>query len=383
MTYLRDRFGRIREESVDGRILARKYDELSRVVSRTTPSGATAQWTYDAAGRRTDLTTSGRRLAFTRDPLGRETGRRIGNALVLDLARDDLGRLVEQRVTSASGRLLQRRGYAYRTDGYLLGTDDELAGARSYELDPVGRVTAVSAEGWAERHVYDAAGNQTEADWPTARPGGADATGPRTYEGTRLTSAGRVRYEYDAMGRITLRQCTRLSRKPDTWRYTWDADDRLRAVTTPDGTVWCYTYDPTGRRSTKRRMAADGVTVAEEVTFVWGGTTLCEQTTTGPQQSHAVTLTWDHDGLQPLAQSDLRRPRERRTEPRRLTPARVRRGFRNVRATTARPAAAPKPSRPGPGRPSGSKNNHQARHHHVGKTVKPAESIKEHQARRG
>ncbi|MFF1343199.1 NF041680 family putative transposase [Streptomyces sp. NPDC058290] len=84
----------------------------------------------------------------------------------------------------------------------------------------------------------------------------------------------------------------------------------------------------------------------------------------------------------PLAE-DLRRPWERRTEPRRLTPARVRRGFRNIRATAARPAAAPKPSRPGPGRPPGSKNTHRARHHNVGKTVKRAESIKEHQARRG
>ncbi|MGW7201851.1 NF041680 family putative transposase, partial [Streptomyces chryseus] len=80
---------------------------------------------------------------------------------------------------------------------------------------------------------------------------------------------------------------------------------------------------------------------------------------------------------------DLRRPWERRTEPRRLTPARVRRGFRNVRATAARPAAAPKPSRPGPGRPPGSKNKHRASRHGVGKTVKRAESIKEHQARTG
>ncbi|MEU6896208.1 NF041680 family putative transposase [Streptomyces sp. NPDC046557] len=83
----------------------------------------------------------------------------------------------------------------------------------------------------------------------------------------------------------------------------------------------------------------------------------------------------------PLAE-DLRRPWERRAEPRRLTPARVRRGFRNVRATAARPAAAPKPSFPGPGRPLGSKNKYQAKHHDVGKTVKRAESIKEHQARR-
>lgn len=80
---------------------------------------------------------------------------------------------------------------------------------------------------------------------------------------------------------------------------------------------------------------------------------------------------------------DLRRLWERRTESPRLTPARVRRGFRNVRVTTARPEAAPKPSRPGPGRPADSKGKHRARHHDVGKTAKRAETIKEHRAQRG
>lgn len=84
----------------------------------------------------------------------------------------------------------------------------------------------------------------------------------------------------------------------------------------------------------------------------------------------------------PLAE-DLRHPWERPAEPRRLTPARVRRGFRNLRATAACPAAAPQPSRPGPGRPPGSKNRQRAKRHDVGKTVKRAESIKEHQTRRG
>ncbi len=51
---------------------------------------------------------------------------------------------------------------------------------------------------------------------------------------------------------------------------------------------------------------------------------------------------------------DLRRPWEKpAAQPRRLTPARVRRGFRNLRPTTPLPAGAPKPSRPGPGRPPG------------------------------
>jgi hypothetical protein len=72
----------------------------------------------------------------------------------------------------------------------------------------------------------------------------------------------------------------------------------------------------------------------------------------------------------PLAE-DLRRPWEKAaTTPSRLTPARVRRGFRNIRPTTALPASAPKPSRPGPGRPPGSHNTHRAAVCQVGKTTK-------------
>lgn len=56
--------------------------------------------------------------------------------------------------------------------------------------------------------------------------------------------------------RIVLRQKTRLSRKIDTWRYTWD------------------------------------------------GTILCEQTTESRVLPHPVTLTWDHNGLRPGAQTE-------------------------------------------------------------------------------
>jgi DDE superfamily endonuclease len=71
----------------------------------------------------------------------------------------------------------------------------------------------------------------------------------------------------------------------------------------------------------------------------------------------------------PLAE-DLRKPWERPTTPPKLTPARVRRGFRNIRATTVLPASAPKSSKPGPGRPPGSANRRPAPRHDVGKTVK-------------
>jgi DDE superfamily endonuclease len=73
--------------------------------------------------------------------------------------------------------------------------------------------------------------------------------------------------------------------------------------------------------------------------------------------------------------ADLRRPWERPAAPNRLTPARVRRGFRNIRPTTPLPSRAPKPGRPGPGRPPGSRNHHPATNYDVGKTVKRNKTI--------
>jgi hypothetical protein len=75
----------------------------------------------------------------------------------------------------------------------------------------------------------------------------------------------------------------------------------------------------------------------------------------------------------PLA-TDLRRPWERPTPPERLTPARVRRGFRHLRPQLTRPASAPKPSRHGPGRPAGRPNSRPTSRydvHTVGKTSTP------------
>ncbi|MGW4898750.1 NF041680 family putative transposase [Kitasatospora sp. NPDC004240] len=66
----------------------------------------------------------------------------------------------------------------------------------------------------------------------------------------------------------------------------------------------------------------------------------------------------------PLA-ADLRRPWEKPAPPERLTPARVRRGFRHLRPHAACPAGAPKPSLPGPGRPPGRKNTHPTPRHDV------------------
>jgi DDE superfamily endonuclease len=71
--------------------------------------------------------------------------------------------------------------------------------------------------------------------------------------------------------------------------------------------------------------------------------------------------------------ADLRLPWQPPAPRDRLTPARVRRGFRAIHRTLPRLTAAPKPGKPGPGRPPGSRNRRPATRHDVGKaTIKKA-----------
>ncbi|MFF3323718.1 putative T7SS-secreted protein [Streptomyces sp. NPDC002889] len=302
LIYQYDREGRVKTELVDGRAITYAYDGAGRRARRMTPGGQVTSYAYDTAGRPARLTADGREVDFTRDESGRELARRFGGTLTLTSVRDGSGRVTEQEIT-AGGRSLNRRSYTYREDGHLIGVDDAMSGRRRFDLDPVGRVTAVTAAGWTESYAYDRSGNQTTAAWPD-RHAGSEARGDRAYTGTRVVRAGAYRYEHDAAGRLIRRTKARLSKKPDTWRYSYDAEDRLTEVITPDGTLWRYRYDPLGRRTRKERMAPDGESVLERTDFTWDGTILAEQTTAPAGAPHLVTLTWDHQGLTPIAQTE-------------------------------------------------------------------------------
>ncbi|MFI9355122.1 RHS repeat-associated core domain-containing protein [Streptomyces lydicus] len=316
VTYTRDTLGRVTAETVNGRTMTFTYDALGRRTSRTTPTGHTTTYTYDAAGNRTAMDIAGHVLTFDHDATGQELTRTIGNNLQLTHTWDPAGRLTTQSLTTVGAGTAQtphtaaaevqnvlHRAYTYRPDGHLTAIDDSHTGRRTFDLDRAGRVTAVHATDWTETYAYDAAGNQTHATWPDRHPN-PSARGERTYEGTNITRAGRIRYEHDELGRVTLRQKVRVSRKPDTWHYTWNTEDRLTSVITPDGTTWRYLYDPFGRRIAKLRLAADGVTVQERPDFTWDGPTLTEQTTRASSASGYLSLTWDHQGLVPVSQSE-------------------------------------------------------------------------------
>ncbi|MGW3210610.1 RHS repeat-associated core domain-containing protein, partial [Streptomyces sp. NPDC001135] len=302
LTRVYDAAGRMTAETVDGRTTHYRYDALGRRTGRVTPTGAATETVWDEFGNRSGLRLDGdHRLAFDHDPLGREIRRTLGDHVALDSGWDSLGRLASHTLSTGHGPL-RRREFGYRADGQPVSVTDRATGrAVHYELDPIGRPLAATGPRASETYTYDAAGNQTHAAW-AGTPVDADSAGERTFDGTRVLTAGRVTYRYDAAGRLVERRKKRLSRPADVWRYTWNAEDRLTTCTTPDGVTWHYSYDALGRRTAKYRLADDGVTRIDETCFSWDGSRLAEER----QHGGGAVLTWEYDGHRPLAQYERR-----------------------------------------------------------------------------
>jgi RHS repeat-associated protein len=295
-----DPVGRIVAETVDGQTVTHTYDLAGQRVRRVTPSGAVSSWTYDADGLPTVLATAAGNLAFRHDGAGREVGRTFGQGS-LTQTWDPAHQLTNQAVMGAGGRRLQSRGYRYHPDGRPAEITDQLGGNRRFDLDPAGRVTAVRAANWRETYAYDPLGNVATASYPAPDD---SAQGTRETAGTLVRRAGRVSYEYDGQGRVARAVRRTLSGQRQEWRYTWDAEDKLTGVTTPDGVTWRYRYDPLGRRIAKARLDGEG-TVTEEVVFSWDGAALAEQRTVTGGGREAVT--WDYEPGTYRAASQVRR----------------------------------------------------------------------------
>ncbi|MET9392706.1 DUF6531 domain-containing protein [Streptomyces sp. NPDC006624] len=306
-----DALGRVLTESCNGRVLANTYDALGRRLQRRTPAGALSAWQYDADHRPVELRGSSHKVAFAYDAAGREVLRSMPTGASL-LQEWTVGhRLLSQAVrtsgTPAGG--LDRR-YAYRSDGLPGTVTDSATGPVAYELDQTGRVTAVTATDRRETYAYDALGNLIHSEvragsLAEAHDSDSRVQGRMTYSGTLVQTAGRSRYEHDAQGRVVRHTRALLSGGSRTWLFSWDAEDRLRAVTTPDGRHWRYRYDPLGRRIAKELLAPDGEVVVERTDFAWDGTRLaeaCRSDSAETSRHRVTTWDWEPGGDRPLVQ---------------------------------------------------------------------------------
>jgi YD repeat-containing protein len=259
----RDRLGRVVAETCNGRTVTSAYDPLGRRVERRTPSAASV-WEYDRADRPLALHAAGTTIRFAHDAAGREVERLIGPDVRITHSWEADGR------PATRTRAGVRQAFSYAADGMVTA-----AGDRRFDLDAVGRVTAVHGPG--ERYEYDAAGRILATDWPSPPDDSpyAGAEGQRAYDGVRLRRAGVIGYEHDAQGRVVRRRRGAL-----TWEYEWDADDRL------------------GRRIAKQRLTGDGA-VAEQVEFVWDGPVIAEEI----RAQRTTVWDWEPGTFRPVCQT--------------------------------------------------------------------------------
>ncbi|MGW8768681.1 DUF6531 domain-containing protein [Streptomyces sp. NPDC055815] len=295
ITFERDTAGRTVSETVNGRTLTHAYDAMGRPIHRRTPSGAISLIEYTTEGL-ARYQAGDHTFHFTRDALGRET-RRILGSLTLQHSWDPVGRVTSQTAAHDLIPLLDRAA-TYQADGTPVQLHDNRTGTRTYTLDPASRITAVDADDWHEQYAYNAAGDLAHTNLPPRAPG-QESAGDHTYTGSRLIRAGRTAFTYDAQGRTIQCQTRTLSGKTLTWRFTWNAEDRLTRVITPTGDQWDYHYDAFGRRIAKQQTTADGHTTSF-ITYTWDGGQIAEQ------YDGTTTLTWDYLGLQPLVQREAR-----------------------------------------------------------------------------
>jgi RHS repeat-associated protein len=292
-----DVLGNLLSETVNGRTTRWTYDAEGRVVGRRTPAGHDSGWAYAPGGDLEQLVTGGQAVRFRHDAAGREVSRSFGEGLTFAQSWDRAGRLASDSLAVGDADAgLFSRSYRYRADGYLVEAVDSSQGRSSFVLDPLGRVTGASTPAGEESYTYDGSGNQLTADWPA---GSSRAVGGREFTGDLLTAAGAVDYEYDEAGR-TVRRRVGDGTERQTWHYTWNADDQLTQVVTPERDTWRYTYDPFGRRVAKSRMTPDRRST-EEVRFVWEDTLLVEESL-----GEGTSTTWTYRDFTPLTQTTRR-----------------------------------------------------------------------------
>ncbi|TNC22749.1 RHS repeat-associated core domain-containing protein [Amycolatopsis alkalitolerans] len=269
----RDGEGRVSAQRTAGALTEFGYS--GSATTRLTPSGVDIRWDSGEGGEPERILVAGMEISLAHDAAGRMTVLSAGGNPVVRQEFDASGRLAAQHTPAGVTR------YHRRPDGSLAARQDPAGGSR-HEFDQLGRVTAVHSPRGTEAYGYDVLGNLVGSSAGT----GAES-GPRRYAGTVIQSAGAVSYVHDARGRLVRRTVA-----GQAWTFTWDAQDQLTGVRTPDGTVWRYRYDPLGRRVSKQRLDAAGV-VAEQVAFAWDGTRLVEAAHIA-DGTFTGALTWVH-----------------------------------------------------------------------------------------
>jgi RHS repeat-associated protein len=205
--------------------LAYSYDaaaRLSTLADRTGSPATAVGFSYDAAGRTDRIT----------DPGGAHA----------DYTYDAAGRLTQVRHQDSQGQDIAAYTYTYDAAGNPTTVDETTpagALATTYIYDALDRLTVETYPRYTIEYTYDPVGNLIRQ---------IDSLGTLDYiydAADQLRSRGSESFDYDQNGNLITWQDAR-----GIYNYTYDHANRLIGLTLPDGTALAFTYDAFGRRVT-------------------------------------------------------------------------------------------------------------------------------------
>jgi len=238
-----------------GRTIGYSYDALGQKTKTVSPDGRTLTYSYDKAGRLTGLLDGGN-FTIGYDNLGRRSSLTYPNGDTITYGYDKAGRLLNLLRKNKAGSVISSNSYTHdQTVNRLSNTSQDKT--VSYQYDTIYRLTQAlsstpgnssntsgrgggipnATQQQKEFYSYDAVGNRLSSD----------RIASYVYnQGNQLVVDGGS-YNYDKNGNLIQKVTSE-----GTISYEWDYENRLAKVTTPDGTVAEFAYDPFGRRIAKK-----------------------------------------------------------------------------------------------------------------------------------
>jgi RHS repeat-associated protein len=218
----------VRTTDALGGVTSSSYDRADNLLARVDPNGHATSWTHDALGRTVSRTDAeGHVTRFSHDAAGNQVAAIDGNGHVRAYAHDALDR--RERETNPEGETVEHRYDRVGNEVARVAPDGVVT---RYEYDGVYRLAAVTLN----RRPGAAADAQTNVTYRYAHDAGGNLVAV-------IDPRGAVRsYEYDARG-LRVREIDPLGH---AWVTEHDPAGRRSRRTDPNGRVTLYHHDADG-----------------------------------------------------------------------------------------------------------------------------------------
>lgn len=258
----RDAMGRIIRDTQGEHSVLSTYNRNGARTIVISSLGAEITHEYDkmdnlsATGAKTELLESSWEMKLQHDAMGQEVSRIMSGGIESYWEYDNGGYPISHKV-HAKGRTARHRRYGWSANNRLWRMVNELTGGEiGYAHDNFGNLAwAKYEDGQYDYKLPDEVGNLFKTKQKNDREYGA---------GGKLLRDTEYKYTYDGEGNLTAKD------GKDNWKYDWQGNGMLKAVTKPDGTLVAFEYDALGRRTAK--IVKDTIN-----RFVWDGNTLLHE----------------------------------------------------------------------------------------------------------